>query len=329
MYTYINTHRAYTLSILCGDNKAMFTFKHPTTILIAGPTQCGKTYFFIRALTDQLIQPPPERIVWVFSEWQPAYQVLAQHFPKVEFVKNFNDKLYESFDPATRNLVVLDDQMENQSAHKRSTNSIVKFFTQGSHHRNLTVVYIVQNLFNQDTSMRTVSLNAHYIIVFKNPRDGRQIHTLAGQMFPGDPAPLLAAFKDATRVTQETDSRGYLTLDLHPTSCDAFRLLTDVFDAQPTVYVPSEYISSATALAESADHSQTTDGPSTTVRINRRATTTRRIGASPHSHPQPRQASRKEHHCKANRQVPQRLLRSTRVQRRGQSGAGRRNQSDL
>ena len=82
-------------------------------------------------------------------------------FPKVEFVKNFNDKLYDSLDPRTRNLVVLDDQMENQLEHRRSTNSLVKFFTQGSHHRNLTVVYIVQNLLNQDLSMRTVSLNAH------------------------------------------------------------------------------------------------------------------------------------------------------------------------
>lgn len=32
--------------------------------------------------------------------------------------------------------------------------------------------------------MRTVSLNAHYIVVFKNARDGTQIQTLAYQMFP-------------------------------------------------------------------------------------------------------------------------------------------------
>jgi hypothetical protein len=64
---------------------------------------------------------------------------------------------------------VLDDQMENRNAHKRGTDSVVKFFTQGSNHRNMTGVYIVQNLFNQDKSMRTVSLNADYIIVLKNP----------------------------------------------------------------------------------------------------------------------------------------------------------------
>ena len=222
----------------------MFTFKHPTTILIAGPTQCGKTYFLIQALKRMCIQPEPQRIVWVFSEWQKAYDELARDIPQIEFVKNYQPQLHESFDSRVRNLVILDDQMENQEAHKRSSDSIVKFFTQGSHHRNLTVVYIVQNLFNQDKSMRTVSLNAHYIVVFKNPRDGTQIQTLACQMFPGNPAPLLDAFKDATAARDDA-SRGYLLLDLHPTSCDALRLLTNVLDEQPTAYVPEQYIKQA------------------------------------------------------------------------------------
>jgi len=166
----------------------MFSFKHPTTVLIAGPTQCGKTHFLISAIRHKLIQPESQRIVWVFSEWQDAYADLARDMPQIEFMKNFQPELYESFDPHVRNMLVLDDQMENKTAHKRSDDSIVKFFTQGSHHRNLTVVYIVQNLFNQDRSMRTVSLNAHYIVVFKNPRDGMQIQTLAWQMFPGKSA---------------------------------------------------------------------------------------------------------------------------------------------
>jgi hypothetical protein len=225
----------------------MFHFKHPTTVLIAGPTQCGKTHFLINALRRQLIQPPPQNIVWVFSEWQVAYTELAREIPQIQFVKNFNAQLYEMFDVRRRNVLVLDDQMENQHAHKRSSDSVVKFFTQGSHHRNLTVVYIVQNLFNQDKSMRTVSLNAHYITVFKNPRDATQLRTLACQMYPENPAPLLDAFKDATAIDTDaaTSTYGYLLLDLHPTTCDAFRMLTKVFDEHPTAYVPEEYIKSA------------------------------------------------------------------------------------
>jgi hypothetical protein len=139
----------------------MFCFKHPTTILIAGPTQCGKTYFFISVLKNKLIQPEPQRIVSINGEWQNAHAELQRVLPQIEFIKDFQPQLHESFDPRMRNLVELNDQMEKRNDHKRGTDSVVKFFTQGSHHRNMTVVYVAQNLFNQDESMRTVSLNAH------------------------------------------------------------------------------------------------------------------------------------------------------------------------
>jgi hypothetical protein len=70
---------------------------------------------------------------------------------------------------------VLDDQMDSENM---KGNTLCKFLTQGSHHRNLTVLYIVQNIFNQDKSMRTVSLNSHYLVLFKKPRDMTQIRKL-------------------------------------------------------------------------------------------------------------------------------------------------------
>jgi hypothetical protein len=57
-----------------------------------------------------------------------------------------------------------------------------KFFTQGSHHGNVTVVYTAKSLFNQNKSMRSVSLNAHYIIPLKNLRHRTQIQTLVCQI---------------------------------------------------------------------------------------------------------------------------------------------------
>ena len=303
----------------------MFCFKHPTTVLIAGPTQCGKTYFFISVLKRKLIQPEPQRIVWVYGEWQSAYAELQQELPQIEFVKNFQPELYESFDARVRNLVVLDDQMENRNAHKRGADSVVKFFTQGSHHRNMTVVYIVQNLFNQDKSMRTVSLNAHYIIVFKNPRDGTQIQTLACQMFPGNPTPLLDAYRDATAVTSDSGTkRGYLLLDFHPTSCDALRMLTNVFDESPTAYVPQEYIKGARVDGDQKSFDSDVDGSDTstaTFPSNRRSRV--RVDA------QSRQAQRKEVSRKAHGQVPKRLFKPARVRLGVKRCTRRGNQGDL
>ena len=74
-----------------------------------------------------------------------------------------------------------DDQIIDTSKDKR----IVNLFTRGSHHRNLSVIYVVQNLFHQGKGSRSRSLNSHYLVLFKNPRDKLQILTLAKQMYPG------------------------------------------------------------------------------------------------------------------------------------------------
>ena len=57
--------------------------------------------------------------------------------------------------------------------------------------------------------MRTISLNAHYEFVFKNPWDASQITHLAKQMYPGQAHFLQEVFADAT-----SQPYGYLFIDL-------------------------------------------------------------------------------------------------------------------
>ena len=63
-----------------------------------------------------------------------------------------------------------------------------------SHHRNISGMYIVQNLFHH----RTISLNAHYMVLFQNLTDVSQIKALAHQMYPRRTQFLLEAFARAT-----------------------------------------------------------------------------------------------------------------------------------
>ena len=210
----------------------MIPLRHPTTVLVAGPTGCGKTEFVYKLLTTrEAIQPTPQRIIFIYSEWQPAYDRMKQALQNtIEFVKDYEPKpLYESISPTTRNMLVLDDQMDSENM---KGNTLCKFFTQGSHHRNLTVLYIVQNLFNQDKSMRTVSLNSHYLVLFKNPRDMTQIRSLAQQMYPKQAWFLVDAFDDAT-----SKPFSYILLDLRSDTPDEIRVRARMFDTDPTVYV--------------------------------------------------------------------------------------------
>jgi len=213
---------------------------HPTTVLIAGPTGCGKTQFLLRLLAERAVQRPPERIVCVYGEWQPAYnkiqEIARKQSAKLQFIHNPNAEvlanLYDSFNSNTRNLLIIDDQMSNNDIKSDQGSSITKLFTQGSHHRNLTIIYIVQNIFNQSKEMRNVSLNSHYLVLFKNPRDKTQARTLGQQMFPSHPGFLLQAYEDAMK-----QKYGYLLVDLHPASDDSTQIRTRIF-GETHVYRP-------------------------------------------------------------------------------------------
>jgi len=106
----------------------------------------------------------------------------------------FNDGLpdIEQFDGRERTLLVLDDLMGE------TNDSVSNIFTKVPHHRNVSVLYLSQNLFYKSKQNRTMSLNAHYIVLFKNPRDAMQVATLAWQMYPGNSQFLVEAFEVAT-----------------------------------------------------------------------------------------------------------------------------------
>ena len=145
--------------------------------------------------------------------------------PHIEFVKGIPKALEQDsyFNVNTRNLIVFDDQMIDASKDKR----IVNLFTRGSHHRNLSVIYIVQNLFHQGKGSRSISLNSHYLVLFKNPRDKLQILTLANQMYPGQTDFFLNQYEEAVKRPF-----GYLLIDLKTTTQDNCRLRTNVLPSE-------------------------------------------------------------------------------------------------
>ena len=122
-----------------------------------------------------------------------------------------------------RNLIVIDDQM----IEARKDNRIVNLFTKGLHHRNLSVIYIVQNLFHQGKGNRSISLNSHYLVLFKNPQDKLQILTLAKQMYPSETAWFIKEYEEAVRRPY-----GYLFVDLRPTTPERCRLRTNVLPGE-------------------------------------------------------------------------------------------------
>ena len=168
-------------------------FKHLSTIILSGPTGCGKTRFLRRILKERLIEPSPTRLIWVYSEWQNEYDKAKTIYPEINFMKGYSDDIYDCLQPCDRNLLILDDQMSKSS----NTKSLANFFTKESNYSNITILYLVQNMFDQNRSPRTESLNSHYTVVFRNLRGHSQFRTMARQILPKHSHCIIDAYADA------------------------------------------------------------------------------------------------------------------------------------
>ena len=89
-----------------------------------------------------------------------------------------------------------------------------------------------------------MSLNSHYLVLFKNPRDKMQVMTLAKQMYPAGTETFMRKYEEAVRRPY-----GYFLVDLKPSTDDRCRLKTDVLPSDPVSQKPKDE-SGVKALAE-------------------------------------------------------------------------------
>jgi hypothetical protein len=113
-------------------------------------------------------------------------------------------------------LVVLDDLLNE--AYSRD---VCDIFAKGSHYRNISVILITQKLFHQGRFSRDISLNAKYLVVFKNVRENNQFAYLAKQVYPEDSNGIYEIYLDVTRRPH-----CYVLLDLAQDTDDRVRIRT-------------------------------------------------------------------------------------------------------
>lgn len=198
-------------------------FQHPFTCAVAGPTKSGKTVFVRQLLqaNEYYITPRLSRIVWVYGipneeQFEKIKEVTQQ---PIEFVSTIPD--IEEFSPQDNNLLVLDDLMHDAGKSKTVSN----LFTKGCHHRNVSVILILQNLFHQGTRMRDIHTSTNYLVIFNNPRDKFQIRHLERQSFPEHKNFLINAY-DKVCTTRPF---GYLVIDFTQSTPLHYRVSTGIF----------------------------------------------------------------------------------------------------
>ena len=216
------------LSIMTPLNRPQFKFQHPCSVVLTGPSGSGKSVLTKKILCQSFIQPPPQRIIWCYGQYQPLYDNVKKNVPGVEFVKGIPDFIEHDtyLDTSVRNCIILDDLMGDAKKDERVAN----LFTKGSHHRNLTVFYLTQNLFPQGKSSRDISLNTKYLVLFNNPVDRIQVANLARRIYPTNSHLFMNTYKRAVEIPY-----GHLIVDLRANTKEQDRLCENILNRDMSI----------------------------------------------------------------------------------------------
>ena len=209
-------------------SKAPTVFQHPFTMTVSGPTGSGKTWLIKEVLRQNKITPKPQRIIVLYKRWQPLYDEIKQMITPVEFIQGIPSNLDDDdfFDVTKHNLILLDDLTSITANDSR----IADLFTEGSHHRNLSVINLTQTLFPPGKNSATQRRNTQYMIIFKSPMSQDQVRTLGTFMFPGQLKDFLCLSYKATHKPH-----GYLVIDAKQNTPEHERFKSNIFEPSNTL----------------------------------------------------------------------------------------------
>jgi len=112
-------------------------------MMVVGPSGCGKTVFTTELLFNnlELFVESPKSIHYCYGSWQKGYEPLKKGGVKFHEGVPDSESLPKWF--PQRGVLVMDDLMDEGSNDK----SVLDLFTKHSHHQNITVIYLCQDLF--------------------------------------------------------------------------------------------------------------------------------------------------------------------------------------
>lgn len=204
----------------------LFAFAHPFRLLLTGVSGCGKSTLLAEIIKrrEESIAPPPEKILYfvrfAHSVPEEIRELVEIHtgLPTKDQIENTDRK---------RVLIVLDD-LQNEAM---KSPIIISAF-QTSRHSNISIIFLMQNLFARAARSRDITLNCTHIIIFFNPRDqgstvflGRQVDYLHPMILPG-------AFFNYIDSAYK-----YLLVDVSPLTPQHLRYRSEIFSPGVEIFV--------------------------------------------------------------------------------------------
>ena len=188
------------------------------------PSGSGKTGLIFQMFLKGTFSPSYNKIFHFYLHDQPKYRSFVSHNKfDIEFIKLSSFEIVNNLRDC---MIVFDDTCEE------IFKDFIKLATAGRH-KNVHVIYVKPNLFQQSKQSRTIDLNTTHLIFFKSPQDIQQIDYLGRQL--NNAKFLRHAYQLATK-----EDFGHLLIDLDPKTSECLRYSSNIVPPSPTIfYLPS------------------------------------------------------------------------------------------
>ena len=199
-------------------------FNHPTQIIITGPTKAGKTTLAIQILSNRDVMLPGLQEIYWFYTMESSTTKAREHLPGVNFVQGFPtlEKL-ESLDTTIPKLIVLDD-MQEMTDKKATFEDLKKLFTAVSHHCNISLIFIVQDIY-VNKNMTRLANQAENLLAMCNGAACYQIPKLGNKLFGSGHEHFI---RWAISDVKANSSHGYLLLSTGAEVLDCYKVRSKI-----------------------------------------------------------------------------------------------------
>ena len=132
----------------------------PFRMIIGGGSGTGKTCFTQELVNQSHFSSPFEKIVYCYPEYLIECPVEFDQI--VEYRPGLGDLEY--FSTLPKNTLIIYDDLMNECGNSKE---IMKLFTVVARKRQISIIFLVQNLFDQAKQFRNIRLNATHLVLFK------------------------------------------------------------------------------------------------------------------------------------------------------------------
>ena len=153
-------------------------------IPVVGPVGCGKTRLIAKLISSQEknFRPSFDRIIYFYKHNQDSYEKFrfecSTKAVDLDLVEGLEWNAVERSEASKqRTLVVIDDLYDEAAQSKKFLDLVI-----AGRHKNVHLMVLRHNLFQQCKNSETIDLNVTQMILFNSPRDLEQIGILGRQL---------------------------------------------------------------------------------------------------------------------------------------------------